>query len=115
MSNKQNGITSTERVNRVLNVGYGNFVVAGRIVAVLESGSLPMKRLREKASESGLLVDATAGRKMRSLIITDSKHVVVSALSPQSLSERLVQHDKGSSKPYLSPAEMERQDGEFVS
>jgi regulator of extracellular matrix RemA (YlzA/DUF370 family) len=116
MSNKQNGITTTDRSSsRVVNIGYGNFVVASKIVAILESGSLPMKRLRERASETGFLVDATAGRKMRSLVITDSKHIVVSALSPQSLSDRLVQHEKGSARPWLNPADSEREDGEFVS
>jgi regulator of extracellular matrix RemA (YlzA/DUF370 family) len=91
-------------------VGHGNFIVADRVIAILESGSLPMKRLREKAVEENMLVDATAGRKTRSLIITDSRHVVLSALAPQTVQERL--HE---GKPWLSPAQLELEEGEFVS
>ena len=74
------GYRSWESPGTVVNVGHGNFVVAGRIIAILESGSLPSKRMREKATEDNLLVDATAGRKTRSLVVTDSRHVILSAL-----------------------------------
>lgn len=73
-----------------VNVGYGNLVRPERIVAILEAKSLPVKRLRERAVEENRLIDATAGRKMRSLIVIDSGHVVLSALSPQALDDRLV-------------------------
>lgn len=72
-----------------VNVGYGNLVRPERIVAILEAKSLPMKRLRERAVLENRLIDATAGRKMRSLIVIDSGHVVLSALSPQALDDRL--------------------------
>jgi len=118
MSNKHHGIVYSEKAPRrtapgsarALNVGHGNFILADRIVAILESGSLPMKRLREKAVDHNLLVDATAGRKTRSLILTDSRHVILSALAPQTVQERLE-----ASKPWLSPAELELEEGEFVS
>ena len=72
-----------------MNVGYGNLVRPERIVAILEAKSLPVKRLRDRAVEENRLIDATAGRKMRSLIVIDSGHVVLSALSPQALDDRL--------------------------
>jgi len=80
-----------------INVGYGNFVRPNRIVAILESGSLPMKRLRERSQQANLLLDATAGRKTRSLVVLDSQHVVLSALAPQTLHERL-DHHRGSNE-----------------
>ncbi len=110
MSNKHHGILREDRAGLVVNVGHGNFVLVGRIVAILESGSLPMKRLRDKALEEGFLVDATAGRKTRSLVVTDTRHLILSALAPQTLQERL-QEDRG----VLSTARMELEEGEFVS
>jgi extracellular matrix regulatory protein A len=88
MSNKDNGLLSDEP--KGMNVGYGNFVLPHRIVAILESGSLPMKRLRERAQQADLLLDATAGRKTRSILVLDSKHVVLSALAPTTLQDRLL-------------------------
>jgi regulator of extracellular matrix RemA (YlzA/DUF370 family) len=111
MSNKQETASpATNRSNATVNIGHGNFLLPTRIVAILEAGSLPMKRLREKALERNLLVDATAGRKTRSLIVTDSRHVVLSALAPQTLQERI--HEGKASK---SLAQMEWEEGEFVS
>lgn len=95
---------------KMLNLGHGNFVRAKRIVAVLTAGSLPMKRLRDKALERNLLVDATAGRKEKSLIVTDSEHIFLSALSPQTLQDRL-----HSGKDLFSQSQSELEDGEFVS
>lgn len=108
MSNKHNGLVGNSA--NTLNVGYGNFVMVSRVVAILESGSLPMKRIREKASEQNRLVDATAGRKTRSLVVTDSQHVILSALAPQTLQERLQE-----GKLWSSPAQIELEEGEFIS
>lgn len=94
MSNRGTGKFLLERVGTSgqtsMNVGYGNLVRPERIVAILEAKSLPVKRLRDRAVEENRLIDATAGRKMRSLIVIDSGHVVLSALSPQALDDRLV-------------------------
>lgn len=92
---------------RGMNVGHGNFVLPSRVVAILESGSLPMKRLRDKAQNTDLLLDATAGRKTRSLVILDSKHVVLSALAPQTLHDRLTSS--------LRPGVSEKEGSELVS
>lgn len=76
-------------VIKVLNIGFGNLVSAARVVAVISPSSAPMKRLKEEARERGKLVDATEGRMTRSVIITDSDHVILSALQTERLAERL--------------------------
>ncbi len=73
---------------KLLNVGFGNFVVAGRVVAVVNPTSSPMRRLREDAKLAGRLVDATQGRKTRSLVITDSNHVILSAVQAETMRQR---------------------------
>jgi regulator of extracellular matrix RemA (YlzA/DUF370 family) len=72
-----------------LNIGYGNVVAAGRIIAVVTPDSAPMKRLKDDARERGKLVDATQGRRTRAVIVTDTDHVILSALSAETLAERL--------------------------
>ncbi len=76
--------------NILINIGFGNTVVANRIVAIVTPGSAPMKRLREEAKSEHRLVDATQGRKTRAIIITDSNHVILSAVQPETLSQRLL-------------------------
>jgi len=78
-------------VIKVLNIGFGNIVSAARVVAVISPSSAPMKRLKEEARERGKLVDATEGRMTRSVIITDSDHVILSALQTERLAERLAE------------------------
>lgn len=74
---------------KLLNVGYGNVVVAARVVAVIGPNAAPIRRLREEAKERGKLVDATQGRKTRSVIVTDSDHVVLSAVQAETIAQRL--------------------------
>jgi regulator of extracellular matrix RemA (YlzA/DUF370 family) len=74
---------------KLLNVGYGNVVVASRVVAVIGPNAAPIRRLREEAKERGKLVDATQGRKTRSVIVTDSDHVVLSAIQAETIALRL--------------------------
>jgi regulator of extracellular matrix RemA (YlzA/DUF370 family) len=73
----------------ILNVGAGNFVAVARVVGVVRADSSPVRRLMETAEKAGRLVDATGGRRTRTVIVTDSNHVVLSNLSPQTLGERL--------------------------
>ena len=73
----------------LLNVGYGNLVVASRIVAIVAPQAAPMRRLRREAGQRGKLVDATEGRRTRSVLITDSDHVVLSAVHVETLAARL--------------------------
>ena len=74
----------------MLNIGYGNLVIASRIIAVFSPQSSPMRRLREEASERAKLVDATHGRRTRAILVTDSDHVILSAINPETLAARLV-------------------------
>jgi len=72
----------------LLNIGFGNTVVADRVVAIAVPSSSPMKRLRDEAREDRRLVDATHGRRTRSIIILDSNHVVLSAIQAETVSQR---------------------------
>ena len=75
----------------LLNIGYGNLVVVSRVVSIVSPQSAPMKRLREEAANRNKLVDATQGRRTRSIIVTDSDHIILSALNPDTIAARLVQ------------------------
>lgn len=73
----------------LINIGFGNAVAAERVIAVITPQSASGKRLREEAKENSMLIDATHGRKTRAIIIMDSNHVVLSAMQPDTLSNRL--------------------------
>jgi len=79
----------------MLNIGYGNLVSAARVIAIVSPQSSPMRRLREEAGGRGKLVDATQGRRTRSILVTDSDHVVLSALNPETIAARLEQSEDG--------------------
>ena len=79
---------------QLLNLGFGNFVVSGRVVAVVNPGSSPMRRLREDAKQAGRLIDATQGRKTRSLVITDSNHVILSAVQAETMRQRFQEEEE---------------------
>jgi regulator of extracellular matrix RemA (YlzA/DUF370 family) len=76
---------------KLMNLGFGNLVVAKRILAVLNPSSSPMKRLREEARSAGLLLDATQGRRTRSLVIMDSGHVILSSVQVETVAVRFEQ------------------------
>jgi regulator of extracellular matrix RemA (YlzA/DUF370 family) len=80
---------SDERALRMLNIGYGNVVAAPRVVSVVSPQSAPMKRLREQAEKRGKLIDATQGRRTRSILVLDTDHVVLSAVNPETILARL--------------------------
>jgi regulator of extracellular matrix RemA (YlzA/DUF370 family) len=73
------------------NIGFGNVVASHRVVAVVSPAGAPMKRLRDEARAAGRLVDATEGRRTRSIIITDSGHIVLSALQTETVTQRLME------------------------
>ncbi len=85
-------------VPRMLNIGYGNLLNAARVIAVVSPQSSPMRRLRDEAGNRGKLIDATQGRKTRSIIVTDSDHVVLSAINPDTIASRL-SSDDGAGNP----------------
>ena len=72
----------------LLNIGFGSSVVAERVVTIVSPNSAPMKRLKDEAREDNRLVDATHGRRTRSIIIMDSNHVVLSAIQAETISQR---------------------------
>lgn len=72
----------------LLNIGFGNTVVAERVVAILSPNSSPMKRVKDEARDDRRLVDVTHGRKTRAIIITDSNHVILSAIQAETISSR---------------------------
>lgn len=74
---------------KLINIGYGNMVSAGRVVAIVSPESAPIKRMISDARESGRLVDATYGRRTRAVIITDSGHIILSAIQPETVSNRI--------------------------
>ena len=74
---------------KLINIGFGNMVNADRIVAVVSPESAPIKRVIHDAEEKGILVNATYGRRTRAVIITDSEHVILSAIQPETIAGRV--------------------------
>jgi hypothetical protein len=79
---------SAVMLNNIVNIGYGNMVMAAKVVAVLSPDSAPMRRLKDEAKERKMLIDATQGRKTRAIIITDSDHIILSAVQVETLMQR---------------------------
>lgn len=73
----------------LVNIGFGNIIAANRVIAVVSPESAPIKRIIQEARERGMLIDATYGRRTRAVIITDSDHIVLSAIQPETVSHRL--------------------------
>jgi len=82
---------------KLVNVGFGNTVPAGRIVAIVSNDSLPVKRSIGEAKESKQLIDATQGRKTRAVIYTDSGFLILSSLQPETIATRFETTDKSAS------------------
>ncbi len=74
-----------------VNIGFNNVVMAGRIIAVISPESAPVKRMIQEARENGSIIDATYGRKTKAVIITDGNRIVLSALLPETISNRITQ------------------------
>jgi len=73
---------------RMINIGFGNSVVAGRILVVVNPKSSPIKKLKEEAKQQKKLIDVTEGRRTRSIIILDTNHVILSSVQPETLTQR---------------------------
>ena len=78
---------------QLLNIGFGNMVSANRVMAIISPQSAPIKRMVQDARDKGLLIDATYGRKTRAVLVMDSGQIVLSAIQPETVAHRLVQHD----------------------
>ncbi len=78
---------------KLINIGFGNMVSAGRLVAIVSPESASIKRIIQEARDRGVLVDATYGRRTRAVIIMDSDHVVLSAIQPETVAGRMSSRD----------------------
>lgn len=78
-----------------MNIGFGNIVAANRIVAIVSPESAPIKRIIQEAREKGILIDATYGRRTRAVIVVDSGHVILSAVQPETVANRLTSKESG--------------------
>ncbi len=91
---------------RLINIGYGNMVSAGRVVAIVSPESAPIKRMIQDARDSGSLIDATYGRRTRAVIIADSGHIILSAIQPETVSNRII----GASDAQIGTEELEEEE-----
>ncbi|CAH2212828.1 extracellular matrix/biofilm regulator RemA [Tepidibacter aestuarii] len=74
---------------KLINIGFGNIVSANRIVAIVSPESAPIKRMIQESREKQMLIDATYGRRTRAVVITDSQHIILSAVQPETVAHRL--------------------------
>lgn len=79
---------------KLINIGFGNIVSGNRVIAMVSPESAPIKRIITEARERGMLIDATYGRRTRAVIITDSDHVILSAVQPETVAHRLGTKDE---------------------
>ena len=87
---------------KLLNIGFGNTVVAERVVAIISPASSPMKRLKDEAREQRHLIDATQGRRTRAIIVMDSNHIVLSAIQFETVAQRYEDLKKEKGNAYES-------------
>jgi regulator of extracellular matrix RemA (YlzA/DUF370 family) len=83
---------------KLINIGFGNMVSADRVVALVSPDSAPVKRLIQDTRDTGMLIDVTCGRRTRSVIITDSEHIILSAIQPETVSNRIAGMDADESE-----------------
>lgn len=76
---------------KLINIGFGNMVSANRLIAIVSPESAPIKRIIQDARDQGVLIDATYGRRTRAVLITDSDHVILSAVQPETVANRIVE------------------------
>ena len=78
---------------KLINIGFGNVVAAGRLITVVSPDSAPIKRIIQDAKQKGNLVDATYGRRCKAVLFTDSDHIILSAISPETIANRIEEGD----------------------
>lgn len=74
---------------KLINIGFGNMISAGRLIAIVSPDSAPIKRMVQEARERGVLIDASYGRRTRAVLVMDNDHLVLSALQPETVANRL--------------------------
>ena len=75
---------------KLVNIGFGNIVATNRIISIISPESAPIKRIIQEARDKGMLVDATYGRRTRAVVVVDSGHIILSAVQPETVANRLV-------------------------
>ncbi len=80
---------------KLINIGFGNIVSANRIISIVSPESAPIKRIIQDARDRNMLIDATYGRRTRAVIIADSDHVILSAVQPETVAQRLTTKEEG--------------------
>ena len=78
---------------KLINVGFGNMISANRLIAIVTPDSAPVKRMMQDAKANGSLIDATYGRRTRSVLVMDSDHIILSAIQPETISGRIEQEE----------------------
>jgi regulator of extracellular matrix RemA (YlzA/DUF370 family) len=78
---------------KLINIGFGNIVSANRLIAIVSPESAPIKRIIQESRDAGMLIDATYGRRTRAVLITDSGHIILSAVQPETVANRLNSKD----------------------
>ena len=73
----------------LISIGFGNMISASRVVAIISPDSAPVRRIIQESKESGMLIDATCGRRTRAVIIADSDHIILSAIQPETIANRM--------------------------
>ncbi len=84
---------------KLVNIGFGNIVSANRIISVVSPESAPIKRIIQEAREGGMLIDATYGRRTRAVVITDSGHIILSSVQPETVANRLTAKENAKDLP----------------
>jgi len=79
---------------KLINIGFGNMVASGRIISIVSPESAPIKRIIREGEDRGILINATYGRRTRAVIITDSGHIILSAIQPETIAGR-IEHTDG--------------------
>lgn len=85
--------------NRLINVGFGNAVKVNRILAVVNPGSSPIRKLKDEARREKKLIDVTEGRRTRAILVLDSGHLILSSVQPETISQRLAQLEEEGRNP----------------
>ena len=78
---------------KLINIGFGNMISAGRLIAIVSPDSAPIKRMVQEARERGVLIDASFGRRTRAVLVMDNDHLVLSALQPETVANRIAGQD----------------------
>ncbi len=99
---------------KLINIGFGNIVSANRMIAIVSPESAPIKRIIQDARDRGMLIDATYGRRTRAVIITDSDHVLLSAVQPETVAHRMESKTEDKAEEEFDSEETEEEGEEWM-